>query len=514
MLTLIYKQDLWNSSSYYNVYTKWNKSIKYTGKVKIGGALYWILKSLIEYKKDPNNPKYKVWKSGLRGSNTDGYGLVMKPFGITRQMLTSAVDAVDGSLAINNITEEITIGDNFWKNLSKLLRGLKPDNKYYTKNIVYFIKNPGNRLTTKGVSVSMDAQALSTTGAAIKYRWQVSTNGGLSFSNLSDNIYYGGTSTSILVLKNPLLIDNEKVFRLSARSSGATIKYSNPATLSVIPSILISSYPTEQTAIDGSAKFSVVATSIDGALRYQWQKSSKKTTGYSNISNAFSPTLNVSVTNLNQNNTYYRVVMKNNSDTTTTNGVKLTALPVITILSQPNNYVSIDNKASFVVTSSSTSPLITASVLNYQWQQSSNNKIYSNILNQKDRVLNLSNLTKEQNNYYYRVVIKSGNIELISTPAKLTIITSLTYSSINFDTYYTTISSIEQANVTMSILTQSTAGTITYQWQQSKDKGITYQNISNTNFNQITITNIPKNSYQYYKYRVIISNSVESIIVY
>jgi hypothetical protein len=66
----------------------------------------------------------------------------------------------------------------------------------------------------------------------------------------------------------------------------------------------------------------------------------------------------------------------------------------------------------------------------------------------------------------------------------------------------------------MSILAQSTAGAITYQWQQSKDKGITYQNIPNTNFSQITATNIPKNSYQYYKYRVIISNSVESVIVY
>jgi hypothetical protein len=514
MLTLVYKQDLWNNSSYYNVYTKWNKSISYTGKVKIGGALYWILKSLIEHKKDPNSPKYKAWKSGLTGSNTDGYGLVMKPFGITRQMLTSAVDAVDGSLAINNITEEITIGDNFWKNLSKLLRGLRPDDKYYTKNVIYFIKNPGNRSTTKGVAVSMDAQALSTIGASVKYRWQVSTNGGQSFSNLSNNIYYDGTSTSVLVLKNPLLLDNGKIFRLSATSSGAIIKYSNPATLSVVPSITISSYPTAQTAIDGSAKFSVSATSIDGALRYQWQKSSKKTTGYSNIPNALSPTLDVSVTNLNQNNTYYRVVIKNNSDTTITNGVKLTALPVITILSQPNNYISTDNKATFIVTAFVTSPLTTASVLTYQWQQSSNNKTYSNILNQKNRVLNLSNLTKEQNNYYYRVVIKSGNAELISTPAKLTIVSSLTYSSINFDTYYTTIGSTEQANVTMSILAQSTAGNITYQWQQSKDKGITYQNISNTNFNQIAATNIPKNSYQYYKYRVIISNSVESIIVY
>lgn len=514
MLTLVYKQDLWVNSSYYNVYTKWNKSIKYTGKVKIGGALYWILKSLIEYKKDPNSPKYKVWKSGLTGSNTDGYGLVMKPFGITRQMLTDAVDSIDGSAAINNITEEITIGDNFWKNLSKLLRGLQPDDKYYTKNVVYFIKNPGNRLTTPGISVSMDAQALSTNGSSLTYKWQVSSNGGVSFGDLSDNTYYSGTSSTVLTFKKPLLIDNNKIYRLSANSPGASTKYSNSSTLSVVPSILVSSYPTEQRSINGSATFSVIAISTDGSLRYQWQKSSEKTTGYSNIANATSSTLNVSVINYNQNNTYYRVILKNNNETIVTNGVKLIALPIISIIGQPSNQTTDNGTATFTVSAITTSPLSSKSVLTYQWQYSTNNKLYSNLPNQTNPFLFLTNLSRSQNNYYYRAIIKVGNIQLISNSAQLKILPTILSSDILNRVSYINTNNTDYANIEMSVTARSTAGNMTYQWQQSKDSGSTYSNLANTNASQITVKNIPKNYYQYYKYRVLISNPVETITVY
>jgi hypothetical protein len=515
MLTLIYKPDTWNSNLYYNVYTKWNKTISYTGKVKIGGALYWILKSLIEYKKDPTNIKYAAWKSGLTGSNTDGYGLVMKPYGITRQMLTDAVSAIDGSSQINAITEEITIGDDFWKNLSKLLRGLRPDDKYYTKNVLYFIKNPGNRITTPNVSVSMDSQALSTSGSLVSYRWQVSSNGGISFGNISDSIYYSGTNSAILTLKKPLLADNGKIFRLSAMSNGASTKYSNTSTLSVVPSIIISTYPTEQKSINGTAVFSVSASSTDGTLKYQWQKSSYKNRGYSNISNAVLPTLSVSVTNYNQNNTYYRVVIKNNSDATTTNGVKLVAVPVISISQQPKDYATNTSTAVFSATASSTNPLNTVSTLTYQWQVSNNNKTYTNIVNQTNPILSLTNLTKANNNYYYRAVIRSSGVtQVISNPAQVKITPSILTGSISNIITYTTTLGVDYANSVMGISATSTGGNLTYQWQQSKDKGITYTNIAGATTNQLIVKNIPKNAYANYKYRVLITNPMETIIAY
>lgn len=515
ILSIVYKiQGQWNNKPYYNVYTRWNKTIKYDGKLTIGGALYWTLKSLIEHKKTPVDSKFSMWKGGTTGSKTDGYGMVMKPYGITRQMLTNAVTSVDDSSALNMITEKIALKDNFWKNLSKLLRGLRPDDKYYVKNIVYFTKHPGNRLTTPNVSVSMDAQSFSTSNDTIIYRWQVSANNGTTFANLTNNALYSGVTTNQLNILKPALSDTGRIFRLVTSSAGASIKYSNYATLTVVPSIVVSLFPTTQTASNGKATFSVVAASTDGALRYQWQKSSRQNRGYSNIVGANTKTLNIDVIDYSQNNTYYRVILSNNSSTFTTNGVKLVAVPIITITNHPSNTTTNTSSVSFSVSATITSPLSTQNTPTYQWQISSNNRYYSNITNSNKTTLNLINLTKTNDKYYYRVVIKIGNTSVISKPAQLTILPTIISTNITSSVTYSKISNVDYANIVFSVGANSTGGSITYQWQQSKNYGRTFSNITNTNISTISVKNIPKNSYPAYQYRVLISNSIETIIVY
>lgn len=515
IMSIIYKSmGNWGSSPYYNVYTRWNKTIKYDGELVIGGALYWILKSLIEHKKDPTNPKYLIWKGSITGATKDGYGAVMKPYNITRKMLEDAVNAADDSATMNSITEKITISNNFWKNLSKLLRGLQPNDKYYIKNIVYLTKNPGNRITTVNVPVSMDAQAFSTSGNTISYRWQVSANKGVSFSNLTNGSLYSGVTTNTLSILKPSLTDDGKIYRLSIASSGASTKYSNIATLNVLPSIIVSKYPTAQTASKGSATFSVEATSTSGTLKYQWQKASSKNGTYSNISGATSNTLVVSVTSYSQHNSYYRVVLNNTTSSTTTNGVQLIANPIITITAQPSKYTTNNGQAVFSALCTVSSPLITIPTLTYQWQVSSNDRYYTNLVNENKPTLSLTNVTASKNKYYYRLVIKTTNATAITTPAQLIVLPSISYDTINSIVTYDKINNIDYATITLSVKASSTSGSVTYQWQQSKDGGFTYANITNTNVNQIVVKNIPKNLYQYYRYRVLISNSIESVIVY
>lgn len=515
ILSIVYKiQGQWNNRPYYNVYTRWNKTIKYDGELVIGGALYWTLKSLIEHKKNPNDSKFVMWKGGTTGSRADGYGMVMKPYGITRQMLSNAVTSSDGSSNLDLITEKIYLKDNFWKNLSKLLRGLKPDDKYYIKNIVYFTKHPGNRLTTPNVAVSMDAQAFSTSNDTIIYRWQVSANGGRTFTNLTNNTLYSGVNTTQLNILKPALTDNGRVFRLATSSAGASIKYSNYSTLTVVPSIVISTFPKSQIAVGGEATFSLIAASTDGILKYQWQKSSYQNIGYTNIAGANTNTLNVNVTSYSQNNTYYRVILSNNTSTFTTNGVRLTAAPVINITNHPSNTTTNTSTASFSVSSTTTNPLSTSLTTTYQWQVSANNRYYSNIANANKTILSLTNLTKTNNKYYYRAVIKAGNTTIISKAAQLTILPTISSTSVDSIVTYTKINNIDYANAILSVGASSTGGSITYQWQQSKDYGRTYVNIANTNVSTISIKNIPKNFYPAYKYRVLISNPMETIIVY
>ena len=511
MLDIIYAISTWGNSPYRNVYTKWTNSVQYTGTIRIGGALYWILKSLIENKKNPSNLKYAVWK-GVTGLQKDGFGLVMKPFGITRQMLTDAVTAADSSSQILNITEEISMNDPFWKNLSKLLRGLKPDDKYYNPNILYFVTNPGNRSTTPNVAVSMDGSARSSINSPVTYRWQYSISNN-AFQNLSDGNKYSGTSTNTLTIKTPALSDNNTLFRLSAESKDATTKYSKTCSLTVVPSIIVSSYPIEQIANNKKAIFSIQATSNNGILKYQWQKSNKKNGIYTDIPQATANTLELNILSYVDDQTYYRVVLNDNSSSITTNGVKLTVLSIISILSQPLSVSTDTTSVVFDVQATATDPLSANPVINYQWQKSANNKTYTKIPNANSRALFLSNLTSASKNYYYRVILTVNKVQLASEPAQLKFLPSIRAFPISSLVSYTKIGTTEYANIDLSINASSSAGNLSYQWKQSKDGGKTYTNIA-TNTSSIKVNNIIKNFYPNYKYQVLITDSISTITVY
>jgi hypothetical protein len=514
MLDIIYKpgNGTWANRVWYWLYIQWNPTLAYKGKARIGGALYWILKSLIEHKKAPKDAKYLGWKGTLRGSKIAGYDLVMKPYGVSRAMLSNAVNAADGSQAINAITEEISLGDNFWKNMSKLLRGLTPNDKYFVRNVLYFAKHPGNRLTTTNVSVSMDATAYSTNKSNIVYRWQVSANKGLSYANISDGREYGGTTTNSLLIKKPSLTHNNRYYRLSIISTGAVTKYSHPSILTVLPSITVSSFPTQQQSVNGKATFSIRASSSDGPLSYQWQVSSNNRT-YTNIAKANGEDLMVNVTSYAQNNTYYRVVIKNRNDTFTSNGVKLSAVPSINITAQPIDQTVNSNSVSFNVIANHNNILSTSVPLTYQWQRSSNNRTWTNIPNATQSVLLVNNLTRANNNYYYRVVLSVGGFNAVSRSAKLTILPTISYAPISVNATNKTISGVEYIDLNLMISANTTTGTLAYQWQQSLNRGYYYSNIPSATADAVGIRNIKKTAYSMYRYRVVLKNGVDTIIV-
>lgn len=514
MLDIIYKpgNGTWANRIWYLLYIRWNSSLSYKGKARIGGALYWILKSLIEHKKNPKDTKYAGWKGSLRGSKVAGYDLVMKPYGVSRTMLANAVNATDGSAAINAITEEVALNNNFWKNMSKLLRGLTPNDKYFIRNVLYFAKHPGNRVTTTNIPVSMDATAYSTSKSNIIYRWQVSANNGLSYSNITDGTEYGGTTTNTLLIKKPLLSYSNRYYRLSINASGAVTKYSLPSVLTVLPTIAISTFPTQQQAANGQAIFSIKATSTDGPLSYQWQVSSNNRT-YTNISKANSADLVVNVTSYKQNNTYYRVVMKNRNETFTSNGVKLVAVPVINITSQPLDKTIDTNSVSFSISASHNGVLSSSVPLTYQWQYSSNNRNWYNISGAKQSILSINNLTRANNNYYYRAVLTVSTFTTISRAAKLTILPTISYAPISVNATNKVVSGVEYIDLNFSINANTTTGTLIYQWQQSSNRGYTYTNISGATSNAVGIRNIKKSLYSLYRYRVIVKNGVDTITV-
>lgn len=72
-----------------------------------------------------------------------------------------------------------------------------------------------------------------TGNSALSYQWQVSTNGGTSFSNLSNTFVYSGVTSSTLGLGNVDPSYNGNVYRCAVTDTNGTV-YSSGALLTVI----------------------------------------------------------------------------------------------------------------------------------------------------------------------------------------------------------------------------------------------------------------------------------------
>jgi hypothetical protein len=76
--------------------------------------------------------------------------------------------------------------------------------------------------TDQNVFVGNNATFTVSTSNADTYQWQLSTNGGGSFSNISDGSEYLGTSTASLTALDPEIAKNGYLYRVLVSNSGAT----------------------------------------------------------------------------------------------------------------------------------------------------------------------------------------------------------------------------------------------------------------------------------------------------
>lgn len=124
---------------------------------------------------------------------------------------------------------------------------------------------------------------------SVTYQWQVSTNSGASYSNLTNAGVYSGTTTATLTISNGNGLNGNWYRCTATNASGATIGNStngSPSILYVDP--LITTQPMNLT-VAGSAPsaFNVVATSAKGlTLTYQWALSTDSGSTWNNLTNA------------------------------------------------------------------------------------------------------------------------------------------------------------------------------------------------------------------------------------
>jgi hypothetical protein len=156
--------------------------------------------------------------------------------------------------------------------------------------------------------------SVAATGTALTYQWQESTNGGGTFTNITNGGVYSGALTTTLTITGAPVTMNAYQYRVVVSGTCAPAATSSAVTLTVYTPVSITAQPADMTICStGNGSFSVTAAGTSPT--YQWQVSTDGGGSYNNItnggvySNAGTATLNISGVTTGMNNYRYRVVV-------------------------------------------------------------------------------------------------------------------------------------------------------------------------------------------------------------
>jgi hypothetical protein len=327
---------------------------------------------------------------------------------------------------------------------------------------------PANATAVAGNNASFTAAASGSPPPTVQ--WQVSTNGGLSFSN------YGGATSPTLNLTSVTTAMNGWRFR-AVFSNTFGVATSNAATLTVTPAPMgpmVTTQPTSLSVAAGAPATFTAAASGSPAPTAQWQVSTNGGATFSNLSGATSTTLTLPSVTVGMNNYQYRAVFTNSQGSATTIAAILTvsAVPIApTITTQPVSVAVASSSTATFTAGASGSPTPTV-----QWQVSINGGLtFSNLNGATSPTLNLLNVSVGMNNYKYRAVFTNIAGTATSNAATLSVNVVATVPSVTLNPKNQTATA-----GSMVQFTASANGTPvpSAQWQVSTDGGATFNNLS------------------------------------
>jgi probable HAF family extracellular repeat protein len=319
---------------------------------------------------------------------------------------------------------------------------------------------PGNQTVLTGNSATFTTAASGT--PAPTYHWQISTNGGSSWTNITSGNYSGQT-TNTLTLTNPMVLMSGDQFRVIATNSAGSAT-SNAATLtvnstSIAPSISLN--PTNQSVnAEQDAGFSAQASGSP-APTLIWQISTNSGNSWSNLTNSVT-FAGVNTTNLvimgattAMNGDQFELFAYNSVGSATSNAATLTVNSNTssgpTIISQPGNLsITVGQSAFFDVIATGSGPLT------YQWQFNN-----GNLSGATSSTFTVNNATTD-NAGNYTVVVSLGNLSVTSNPAVLTVNPAPVLPSVTTPPANVLTVLGQSANFTVAA---SGTGPLFYQWQ-------------------------------------------------
>lgn len=328
-------------------------------------------------------------------------------------------------------------------------------------------------------------------GTAVSYQWQISTDGGTTWSNIT-----GAIAASYTINNVTSALNNNK-YRVSLSNVCTTLLLSNEATLTITNNASISTQPVSQTVCVGSnASFNITGGGIQS---YQWQISTNGGTTWTDLSGETNATLTIASVTTAMNNNQYRVVVSGcNATGLTSNAATLTLHPETVINQQPTS------QSGCVGTSVSFGIDATGLNLAYQWQVSTDGgATWNNVAGETTINLTVNINSATQNNHIYRVNINGTcTNNMASGTATLTIPANPVIIDQPQDQQLC-------ENETASFGVVANNGN-TYQWEVSTDNGTTWTPIAGATSNAYTISNVNP-SQNYYQYHVIITGTCNDI---
>jgi hypothetical protein len=343
--------------------------------------------------------------------------------------------------------------------------------KGYPADGASIANQPQNDLVALGGTADFAVAAIGS--PILTYQWQVSADGGLDWTNMSDGGGISGSTSPTMSIVDASDELNGNLYQCVVTNSLNSVT-TNFAVLTVGSAPLITNQPVSESVAAGSgASFAVVAGGTP-VLTYQWEVSTDGGAIFDDLSDKIgvsgseSPTLSINGIGIGLNGNQYECVIANGIGSVTSVPVVLTVETPPSITTQPvPQTVNAGSSVVLAVVASG------SSALSYQWNLNGNP-----ISGATGPTLSLSNVTAASGGTYSVDVTDGSGNETTSANAALTV-SSVTSSPISTQPMSQTIAMGSTVVFTVgangSVQTSSVASAAgrtaklssgtTYQWQ-------------------------------------------------
>lgn len=336
---------------------------------------------------------------------------------------------------------------------------------------------PSDQSVCEGSNTSFTVAA---SGTGIIYQWQVSTDGGGTYTNINNGGFYSGATAATLSITGAAFSLNNNRYRCQLSNPGCTTPgISNAAILTVNTLPAIVTQPVNAAICAGSNNsFSVTATG--SGITYQWQLSVNGCAGpWTNVANAgvysgvTTPTLTITGAVTAMNGIGYRCVVSGLCAPAATSACAiLTVVSPVTITAQPANVeVCSGSNAVFSVTGTSSETII------YKWQVSTDaGATWSDLTGANASSYTVVNTTVLMSNNRYRCLLSNATCpSAVATAGAILTVRQL--PAIGLTAAPLTSLLPGQSTTLTATPSASTGGTLTTSWYKD---GTAFSNTGNT----------------------------------